>query len=218
MTEQQIGKLKALLESSNEVENSPELDEKILKRSKRPTQVTDYTVWGRTYSWVLGNTATAFSALMLTAIMMFGLAEMISVTAPEAPIAETPNQFQVPTDTEQDDSKQNRSYAGYVEPTKRPEKFAGSSNFDDDLLSDITLPSTQQLLDNMRLPMSQDRLNAEQTITHALAEINHLLKDGNLRNARLRYQKLREGCQPCKLPQTLEALAHQTSSADMDSG
>ena len=219
MTEQQIDKLKTVLEASSQKQTTPELDEKILHHAKVRAELQQNIAQSAnsrpSQSGPFGNFAIAFSALVCTVAILFGLAEMTSVTEPSFSLNEPTDKSIALIDVAQ--TTQQAQTPTIVEALKRPAEEASSSIFDEEVIAEIVLPSARQVVDGIQFNISQDRQYAEQVISQALGDINQLLNAGNLATARRRYQQLREGCTSCSLPQTLEALA-RINTSQMDNG
>lgn len=226
MTDEQFNRLKTLLNASSQQTATPELDKKILQQARLATELQktekqqpeapNDKVWAN-LSWPIGNTAIAFSALFCTAAILFGLAQVTSVSEPDFALKNTIDETEHSADVAQIEKPKLAPRPSFITPSKQPTSHLTPSIFDQKILAEIELPSAQQMVDRIHFTIAQDRQRAEQVIGQAMTDINQLLNAGNLATARQRYQQLRKGCTPCALPQTLEALA-RINTKQMDSG
>ena len=210
MTEQHEQLLKQWLNSSKVHNPSSETDEAILQRAKTESKRTDSPV---ETSW-LNSTAMAFSALTITIITLFTLGQLTSPTEVEQEYvnrAITDNIEQATTHVDPNPTEN-------IALTQGVQKPSVSLDFGAHAGSDFELPSTQQVLQKIPLFANQDRVQTARLISNALIEINQMLVAGDLKTARQRYQRLRQRCDSCELPSTLEALALSTNSGKLDSG
>jgi len=214
MTDEQINKLKTLLESSSQRHDNPELDEKVLQQAKQQAELNQdrHTRALNQSGWPLGNTAIAFSALALTTAILFSLAEMTAVKESDYVAEDAFEITESAVELANTRKPEAAAKPSFVEPPVPPTQANQPSIFEQEILAEIVLPSAGQLVDGMHFNITQDRQRAEQVITQALADINQSLVAGNLATARKRYQQLLEGCTVCTLPQTLEALAKINSN------
>ena len=214
MTDEQINKLKTLLESSSQKQANPELDQEILQQAKLQSELNQnqHSKASSESGWSFSNAAIAFSALAFTTAILFSMAEMTSVKESDYAAEDTFEITESAPELATTDKPEATIKPSFVEPAAPPEKTNQSSIFDQEILAEIELPSAGQLVDGMHFSISEDRQHSEQVINQALADINQSLNAGNLATARKRYQQLREGCVVCTLPQTLEALAKINSN------
>ena len=66
----------------------------------------------------------------------------------------------------------------------------------------------------MQFAVEQERINATENIQLALNDINLMIKQGQLNDARQRYGLLRDQCRYCVLPNSLELLVFNHQASD----
>ena len=76
----------------------------------------------------------------------------------------------------------------------------------DQILAEMKLPNTAEILASLKFDVQQDRNLAEASINIAMTDIRQLIGVGQLSKARQRYAELRTMCANCTLPDTLEML------------
>jgi len=81
-----------------------------------------------------------------------------------------------------------------------------SMNVRDQILLDMKLPDAQILVNEMQFSLADEKQIASVAISNALFDIRLMINDGELNNARQRYERLRKNCVVCVLPNSLEAV------------
>lgn len=76
----------------------------------------------------------------------------------------------------------------------------------DEILQEFSLPSPTALARRMNLDTSADRWAIVSSLSSALADISAMIGVGEFEQARQRYQRLRQSCANCQLPNSLEEL------------
>lgn len=197
MTEKEIKKLKQLLDAIESPEQSSELDQRILAEASQ--QIDNQTV---TTSW-FQSAASGAIAISLTVGLLFLFSQMI---LPEpayetlmADVVENENTVQTKLKAEKLSSNDSAMLR-----VQKPSHDIASHN---DLSERYSLPSSELLLGVIRFSKDRNQRLAEQEVEIALSEIGDFLNQGALESARERYHQLREFCDDCGLPESLEALA-----------
>jgi hypothetical protein len=208
MTEQQIQKLRKILQQSEPEAGQSELDSTILTEARK--RASEYSQTRTSFfSWLAGSSgsalqllSTASLAIITTLVLLLGLGQLTSVNPPQAHHGEeqTVLTFEQPA----------------VEPplpsaTDRPVMAQRPALPDtratlDQMLMDTELPTIETVLTGMDFSLIDDPTAVRQSIAVAFDEIRFLLGDGDVDDARLRYAQLRKSCVDCELPESLEAL------------
>ncbi len=210
MTEHQIETLRNLLAGSNAVSNSEELDNKILEHARASVAAKP-----RREGWLsgIGFLTPAMLAIVLTLGLFFWMGQLVSVdqvqVAKQSPIEAL--EFDHVNDSgvntlEEHISSIDRPERVAVLP--RPEQTQAANN----ILFEYELPTTEALLANMILAPDLDSNEVEHSITLALSDIQIMIHQRQFDDARIRYAMLKQSCQGCRLPNTLEALVMADSS------
>jgi len=217
MTEQQFEKIKSLLDKSQTLESSSELDALILDSAAQQADlnkqlVTDdqasvysfkaILVWLRRLSQG-GVAQAAVLSLVFTLAVFAGMAQLLKTDKAllVAGTEETMLEFEanpVVSITERQVTKPIKPELEFT----MPETQFGR----DQILASMSLPDIQSLLSEIVQPVNGDREFAKSQITIAMADIGLLLNDGKYDGARIRYAQLKEHCLECALPESLEAL------------
>ena len=217
MTEQQFEKLKTMLQSSDAPENSPELDSSILgaakqqaeqyqQSEKRTSSKNNSTNWF--VSLLQGSYAqAAVLSVALTLAVFFGLGQMLKPDSDDL-FAHTNGQkdhteitFVVPQ------KSSVLTHQTPLIPDALPEPLITDAR--EQILAQMNTLNVGELLDSMNFDQQKDRQFAESLVILAMTDIQFMLKNGKLNNARQRYVELKERCDVCRLPNTLDALALQ---------
>ena len=74
------------------------------------------------------------------------------------------------------------------------------------ILRTLELPKADDVIAKMELAVTSERSHVESELSSAFSEIESLIVDDNLRDARSRYYDLVQSCQSCELPAMLELL------------
>ena len=74
------------------------------------------------------------------------------------------------------------------------------------ILRTLELPKADDVIAKMELAVTSERSYVESELSSAFSEIESLIVDDNLRDARSRYYDLVQSCQSCELPAMLELL------------
>ncbi len=200
MTEDQIEHLKTLLDDSLTGETSAEMDKAVLSAAHKQANRNKRQ---NVMIWLpdLSIFSSAAVAVILTMGIFLTLGKAIS---PEestfvGTVSMVPN-------TLMDESLVPELREQIVRPSY-PALPPMSAQQRDAVLMSVTLPDTQDLLEQMELSLNRERLQLAGEIRTALFEINALLESGDLNNARRRYDRLRRVCTVCQLPESLDALA-----------
>lgn len=77
----------------------------------------------------------------------------------------------------------------------------------DEILQEFSLPSPTELAQRMNFGSSTDQWAMVSTLSTAMADIAAMIGVGEFEQARDRYQRLRQSCLSCQLPDSLEKLA-----------
>lgn len=202
MTEQQIKQLKSILAATTDEQNSAELDNTILRSAKQlASQRKPFWNWSS-----LSTVGSAALAVLVTVTAFWTMSFALKPTEFIPPVA-TINQeieFEVKPQTIAPAAQDNLIITRPEEP---PLYQRSSDETKKQILASLGLLNTDKLLDNMPFPLAKDRQSAKLALNTAMADINKMLSDGQVKDARKRYDRLRRSCQVCTLPLTLEALA-----------
>ena len=74
------------------------------------------------------------------------------------------------------------------------------------ILRTLELPKADDVIAKMELAVTSERSYVESELSSAFSEIESLIVDDNLRDARSRYYDLVQSCRSCELPAMLELL------------
>ena len=227
MTEQQFEKLKTLLDSSHAPDNSTQLDNKILSAAKQniaqPThnrvqESSKSNLRISSVSWFArffqtGLIQSAVLSVTLTLALFFVLGQILK-TDPEKsyvkkPVSEYEHSSQALSEiqfaTQEESVAANLDTPITVVNTPLPEPDFSDPR--DQILAQMSVPDIQALLNDMNFNQQSDRQFAQSLISLAMSDIQFMLEVGNLDNARQRYAQLKQNCNVCTLPNTLEELA-----------
>lgn len=83
----------------------------------------------------------------------------------------------------------------------------------DGILRTLELPKADEVLAKMELAYSPQRSVVENELTDAFSEIENLIVNDQLSDARSRYYDLVQSCQSCELPMMLELLIIDSAAA-----
>jgi hypothetical protein len=202
MTEQQIERLKTILNSSPKEQNSNELDEKILlaAREQRPNPEP---VWRISSFSPVG---TAAMAVVLTAGAFWAMSVALLPNELLAPVALEEQSIEFTVEP-QELARSAGDNSRITRPGNPPLYQRSAGETKEQLLAGLGLLNTEALLDSMDFPVARDRQSAKLALNTAMVDINQMLNSGQFKDARRRYDRLRRNCQVCTLPLSLEALA-----------
>lgn len=226
MTEQQIKEIKAWLSASQAQANSAELDGKILAAAKlRAAELKALKGERSAFFRPFGFLATAAMSITLTIGVFLTMSKIIGIE--EAPLVLANKAVQRnEIVTAEGDSAAKEFVAMTNDKLIRPDanklpalqhpfqgRFQGPlASTKDEIMAELPLPSVNVLLDSMEFSVAVDRSQTQSLLSQAMAEINFMLREGEVIAARKRYERLRQSCTVCKLPSTLEALAQVDST------
>lgn len=221
MTEQQIQQLKKLLENSSHNENSTELDHAILgkaqamseQRQRLNTQASGQTQSIRGLShWfaTFGFMRSAALSVALTVAVFWGLNKAISVDHQAQPLIANNSSFDDLAYVTRVDNRPKgaQSLSKFDRPVYAPGTSPQLLTIDvrDQILAEMEFPETQRVLDSIALSLDENRMTTEAVVVQAMTDIKDMIREGQLNNARDRYNLLLLACGQCALPDTLEAL------------
>jgi len=219
MTEKDIHFLKKKFQTSKHLKPSSDLDQKILNKSKSHIEGLDTDLIqkkGFNYTNLQPYTAVALSFCMV-ATVFFGLSQLLDEQHNAADIVESShnksNQFTIIAEslssTKSDVSKKSISQINELaRPTRvKQPSIINTESTRNKILSQLELPSIDILISTMSFEFSQDRINAVESITLAMQDINQMIGTGDFNNARERYERLRQSCDYCQLPDSLDEFA-----------
>ncbi|RBP48935.1 hypothetical protein [Arenicella xantha] len=221
MTEQHINQLKYLLEQDRATTNSAELDATILAAAH--LQAEQYTKQRprRPLFQLLNFLRPISLAIVMTFGILLAMGHWLAVE-PVAPIAQ-PNTNRLPFDTNGIEQDATESHQERILPPQfvaaQPQPI--DTQYDrDQVLKIYPLPDTRMVIASMQFELEHQRIAATGNIELALNEINLMIKQGQLNDARQRYDTLRDECRYCGLPSSLEVLVlnHQTDATRPGSG
>jgi len=212
MTEQQIENLKQLLSNSETSDCSSVLDSKILNAAKLQSEQSTNSAQDKSSSWFFhafnsfGKLSAAALSVVITAALFVGLNQLISVDSSphetDRPLVKTGNDnIEIELEVVVNDSPTNENIAepkSVTPPARQPAR--------DQILSEMELPNTADIMASLNFDIQQDRNLAEAAINIAMNDIRQFIGVGQLHKARLRYAELRKMCSNCTLPDTLEML------------
>lgn len=211
MTEHEVKALKSILDQAKPGVTPNELDQKILLAADEQAA---YLKAKRSQKRWMGalrehqlpiNLGPAVLSITMTAMVFFGLSKLFTVSPTETPVLtnNTPTEIIIETANEEittlDDTE---LYPSDVFLDASPLAI----NSRDQILAEIQLPSTDRMLQGMQFDQSSDRLLAMELVTQAMVDIRSLLVSGEFNRARNRFEQLRERCDVCTLPKSLEVL------------
>jgi len=214
MTERQIENLKKLLMNSKVTEDTPELDDKILTAAKQHAKnLTRQSNWSLLQ---FGTLSSVTLSIAFTVTLFFGLNQILNINAPSEIQAQHNAEVNVALLANKQKATQP-SASVITHPNELIKKLGVVSAPEaqpvrDQILAQLELPNTQDILATMSFQLQEDHKLAENSINFAMSDIRQLISGGQLDKARVRYAQLREMCDGCTLPNTLEALvinAHQ---------
>jgi len=224
MTEQQIENLKQLLSNSETPDSPSELDNKVLKAARLYSQEVNNTREKNFLSRIfnafspLGKLSAGALSVLLTAAIFLGMNQIIKVDSEfqttEGLLA-TSDDGKIELEIIAKESTTNRtiSESNLGKPKFEP-KIVGTKTEQapqrlsarDQILAEMKLPNTAEILASLKFDIQQDRKLAEASINIAMTDIRPLIGVGHLSKARQRYAELRTMCAHCTLPDTLEML------------
>jgi len=208
MTEQQIRQLQELLDSSDALENSSELDATILRAAKANVRNADTNRFSSLsiFGLISPSVFTAVAASLVLTVGVFIMMSQVIITDKELKVVKD---SPMPVELEFSPNK----VTDKVDPARalnRPRTVAqtptSSMQARDQILADMSLPDVRQVISTMEFSLDADRALAQQSLQLAMNDIRSMIGQGRLNNARQRYERLRESCEVCTLPNTLEAL------------
>jgi len=207
MTEKQIEHLKKVLADSQLAENSPELDDLILKSAHESAHASQVKFKSTPRNFLtlvpVSFLRSATLAIVFTIGTFFAMGQLVSVDENVAAI---------------DESKLNIKEAASNEAAIKPDQTpltlpenialepAPSSLSRDQILMNFELSDTEELLAQLSFDFSENPKLVQNNIEVAMIDISSLIQTGELDNARQRYSDLKTQCDGCSLPATLEAL------------
>ncbi len=197
--------LKELLSQRTPDQPSPRLDESVKKAARLELERADksesWLAWLLAPASFAGNVA---ASVMVTMLVFFGMAKMVAVSEPEVILSEPVLLASSPQENTLSTPAPLSSSSMALSSMKRP---AYEIYTPDQVLLEISLPSVPDLIRSMEFVADSDRTTATIELISALAEINSMIRIGELEFARSRYNELRQRCYACQLPNSLEALA-----------
>lgn len=211
MTEQQIENLKKILSTSEQQPNSAELDDKIMTAAVKYAPIKKRLIdFLRIENQQFNVISSVGLSILLTVALFFSLSFILSkdeISQDQSYIVDrTDFEFQV----EANDHETSIVTSSPIEFIERPI----SADARDQLLAGMQPLDIKAILDSMEFTHTNDRELAEMAVTQAMNDIRFMVMEGELNNARDRYDRLRRSCSTCTLPETLEALVfNQTSSS-----
>jgi len=209
MTEQQINELKQILEHSDlgKNSNSQELDEKILLAAQKHTANIKLKSAPSNFrkNIFTPSFAAAVFSVMFTVFLFLGLGKMLSVDHIDipAPLASDSQELDV-GETSNPLILSTPDISRPEKPSVEPTALARNR---DSILQELPLPSVDKLLGDMDFDIDADRSLVKDTLSIAMHDIGKFIQVGELDDARQRYQRLRQSCSMCTLPESLESLA-----------
>ena len=209
MTEQQLDTLKNLLASSEKIENSAELDAAILAASIERAPRTNRTISNWLHLFPINSLASAALSITICGGVLLGMSQVISLQPKPVPDILTPplaSSLTIELGPGGSTTSDAIDRSSVLIKPELPPQFEGRTK-QDQLLANLELPSVQTLLEGKEFSFADERSRTEESLRDALADINHMLRNGDLNDARDRYDKLRRSCSVCNLPSSLEALA-----------
>ncbi len=226
MTEQQIKALsRTLKESASNIDtNTPALDGKILnaaqlKATESPgTDGTPSSAFGLAYAnfvkplFAANNLSSATFSVVFTVIVFITLAKMVEVDDAGLPTLSAEALSSSTIETPSDAPKTSTdgvpsSISKPLAPIQEPVRSFGNN---DSILITMPLPSVEQIIDDMNFEIAADRSLVKNALAVAMVDINQMIQQGNLNDASRRYERLRQSCRICELPDSLEVLALST--------
>ena len=209
MTEQQIKNLQVLLNSSQETQLDEQaekdmlaFDTKILDAAKHHVVNKKSSYLSRLFDRIsvpsFGLINAIALSVMLTLGVLFFLGQLTQLDDTQFLANKRIAQLEKNSQAELVDSESTLILSSIERPV--------SQNVRDQILLEMKLPDAQILLDEMGFSLTDDRQIAAVAITDALLDIRLMIKDGELNNARQRYEQLRLNCIVCVLPNSLEAV------------
>lgn len=215
MTEHQINQLKSILSDSKLGPNSAELDERILQAAKQQqhqVRTAKPSLFSLTYL------QPAIFAVVITVCTFIGMGYVVS-NKNEANLAFEPSP---------DLKMENTPVLEVIEPISRPNRIEVtkrpvlSKQAMDQILLALELPDSSELIAEMEFSVDVDQSQVAENLYLALSDIREMIHMGELDDARERYAQLRESCDDCDLPGSLEALVlssqERNRSASSDTG
>ncbi len=149
--------------------------------------------------------ASAFASLMIT---LGTLAMMHHAIQPEAvdPVALTSKTRVLDVEFISLDAPQPKDYR-----IARPERefialIAPTQSQRDRIIRTQELPKADDVLAKMQLPLGSDELGVKYQLQDAFSDIQYLITNNDLTDARSRYYSLVQSCSSCELPTMLEVL------------
>lgn len=215
MTEQQINQLKRLLEQDASSQDNPELDATILAAAREQADQYARRQAHRTRFASLRFVPAIGLAVVMTLGLLLAMGQWLSVE-PIAPVVKRSSQV-LPIDLE---ARQNAPVENAQEPrialpqlTRVLPPPINTQLKRDRVLTIYPLPDSRAVVASMTFELEQQRVAASENIQLALNDINLMLKQGQLNDARQRYDALRNQCPYCVLPDSLELLVlnHQAN-------
>lgn len=197
MTEKEIKQLKQLLESSDANQPSTELDQRILAKAEQHQQKLNYKSESSFRGW-LQPVASGVIAVSFTVALLFVFSQIILPEPAQVQVLDVSN------NQDQAEPSQAEETQAVVISVEKPQQQISAR---DDLSKRYVLPSSELLLSVMQFSKQRNRRLAEQEVEIALSEIGDFLNKGAFDSARERYHELRQYCDDCGLPESLEALA-----------
>ena len=201
MTEHQLNRLKQHLDSSSESTPS-NLDNDILKVAQQ--QLEQNTENKQTHSWLNRLIKSNFAQAGLASValtMLFFVSFALLVKPNSSPSIESESyviEFEHGKKAPQTAIKNSSEHI--VEELEMPKTQQGR----DQLLAQLALPDVDALLAEMNF--DEDQGHVKSLINIAMSDIRFMLDNDRFDNARLRYAQLKQRCEDCPLPDTLEAL------------
>jgi len=223
MTEQQIKQLKEILDLSQCAENSSELDQRILQAAQAKTLLSESdndekSTWVNGFKRILahGFSQAAVASLIFTFALFLGMGYVTKVDNNSISTKQQLGLEEYIDITDKKDNKKTTQIA-ISKPDFIINQAPQTENMRDALLAKMTIPNTQLLLDDTQFPQLSDRDLARDAINMAMNDIQFMINQGAFNEARLRYARLKESCQGCSLPESLDAMALNSQIQQADS-
>ncbi len=197
--------LRKLLSQRTPEQPSTRLDEHVKKAARieleRAEKSESWLTWLLTPASFAGNVT---ASVMVTMLVFLGMAKMVAVSEPDVILSEPVLLASSPQENTLTALAPLSSNSTAGSSMERP---AYEVYTPDQVLLEISLPSVPDLIRSMEFVADSDRTTATIELISALAEINSMIRIGELEFARSRYNELRQRCYACQLPNSLEALA-----------
>jgi len=221
MTKQQVKHLKTLLDSSAVEESSKELDEKILRAANAQIEQNRRDKTQKNRSLLIFRSRGTFGAAALSVVLtigcFWGLSQLFKADEAYAPLVIRSEKVKIDVVEGSNVATPKELIIDDTHQLNNPLDVPESADARDLILADMDLPRTQDLLSSIYVEQASDRVFMHNNIIAAMDDIRDMLNGGRLDKARQRYEELRQLCDGCRLPESLEALVLNGQTA-ADSG